>query len=136
MKCFLRETVNENGVVEEVAVIARGNENAVPAIFDSASTGDVVIHNHPSGRLTPSAQDIQIASLFGNEGIGFYIVNNKATRVYVVVEPYSQKEIEPLDPQEIKEFLLPGGEIEQVMAEKFEERDEQVQMLGAVDLRL
>ncbi len=129
---FFVGSVDENNIVENVSVIARGNENAVPAIFDAAGAGDVVIHNHPSGRLTPSAQDIQIASLFGNEGIGFYIVNNKATRVYVVVEPYSQKEIEPLNPQEMKEFLLPGGEIEQIMAEKFEERDEQVQMLGAV----
>jgi len=129
---FFVGSLDENYVVQVVSVVARGNENAVPAIFDSATTGDVVIHNHPSGRLTPSAQDLQIASLFGNEGIGFYIVNNKATRVYVVVEPYTPKEIEPLDLDEIKSFLLPGGEIEQVMAEKFEERNEQIEMLGSV----
>ena len=52
--------------------------------------------------------------------------------MYVVVEPFSPKDIEPLDPVEIKEFLLPGGAIERVMEDKFEERGEQVHMLGAV----
>lgn len=129
---FFVGSVSEDGLVDDVRAVARGNENAVPAIFDSASTGDVVIHNHPSGRLTPSEQDIQIASLFGNEGIGFYIVNNKASRVYVVVEPFTQKEIELLDQDQVKSFLLPGGEIERVMEESYEERGEQVEMLGAV----
>jgi ATP-dependent DNA helicase DinG len=129
---FFVGSVTENSVVDEVTVVARGNDNAVPAILDSAGPGDVVIHNHPSGRLTPSEQDIKIASVFGNEGIGFYIVNNKANRVYVVVEPYAKKEIEPLDIDEIKEFLLPGGAIEKVMADKFEEREEQLLMLESV----
>lgn len=129
---FFVGSIAENSLIDDVKVVARGNDNAVPAILDSAVPGDVVIHNHPSGRLTPSGQDIKIASVFGNEGIGFYIVNNRASRVYVVVEPYSKKEIEPLNPDDIKEFLLPGGAIEKVMAERFEERGEQLLMLEAV----
>ena len=57
-------------VIDEVRVVARGKNYAVPAVIDSASPGEVVIHNHPSGNLTPSEQDLQIASVFGNQGIG------------------------------------------------------------------
>ena len=41
-------------VIEEVKVVARGNDYSVPAVIESAKPGDVVIHNHSSGTLTPS----------------------------------------------------------------------------------
>jgi ATP-dependent DNA helicase DinG len=119
-------------IIDSVRVVARGNGYSVAAVIDSALPGEVVIHNHPSGNLTPSDQDIQIASLFGNQGIGFYIVDNNASRVYVVVEPFTEKEIVPLDPEKIKELLLPGGGISELMGDKYELRDEQLHMLEAV----
>ncbi|OQY38360.1 MAG: hypothetical protein B6229_05985 [Spirochaetaceae bacterium 4572_7] len=59
--------------------------------------GDVIIHNHPSGGLKPSSADLNVASLLGNDGIGFYIINNSATKVYAVVEPIILKDIECLE---------------------------------------
>ncbi len=53
--------------------------------------GDVIIHNHPGGNLTPSSADLRIASILGNQGIGFYIVNNEITEVYAVAETVSEK---------------------------------------------
>ena len=100
---FFVGSFNGGAVIDEVMVVARGNSYAVPAVIDAVRPGDVVIHNHPSGDLTPSAEDLQIASVLGNEGVGFYIVNNSVSEVYVVVEPFSAKEIEPLDIENVKD---------------------------------
>jgi ATP-dependent DNA helicase DinG len=62
---FFVGSLDGGGVVSSLRVVARGNEFSVPAIVDSASSGDIVIHNHPSGNLTPSVRDIEMASVFG-----------------------------------------------------------------------
>ena len=129
---FFVGSFTEGSVIDDVRVVARGNNNSVPAVIDSAFPGEVVIHNHPSGNLTPSDHDIQIASIFGNQGIGFYIVDNSVSQVYVVVEPYSEKEIEPLDIGKARGFLLPEGGVAELMGDKYELRDEQLTMLDAV----
>ena len=129
---FFVGSFSESLVIEEVSVVARGNDYSVPAVIESASPGDVVIHNHPSGNLQPSDQDIQIASVFGNHGVGFLIVNNDASQVYVVVEPFFEKEIEPLNVEETKKALLPEGKVAEIMGDKYELRDEQLHMLESV----
>ncbi|MBI2487097.1 MAG: DEAD/DEAH box helicase family protein [Deltaproteobacteria bacterium] len=128
---FFVGSLDENGIVDGIKVVARGNDYSVPAIVDSAESGDVVIHNHPSGNLTPSDQDIQMAGLFGNQGVGFYIVNNDISRVYVVVEPFAKQDLKKLDTRELKKLLLPEGNIAKVMAYQYEERLEQLKMLEA-----
>ncbi len=129
---FLVGSLDECGVVSSVKVAARGNDYSVPAILDSAQSGQVVIHNHPSGNLTPSDQDIQMAGLFGNQGVGFYIVNNDISGVYVVVEPFIKQELNKLDSDELKKHLFPKGGIAKVMSSQYEERSEQLNMLEAV----
>ncbi len=54
--------------VSHVVTAARGNEDSVPALRPYMERGDVVIHNHPSGRLAPSGPDLSVASALGNEG--------------------------------------------------------------------
>jgi ATP-dependent DNA helicase DinG len=129
---FFVGSFSAGNIIDCIRVVARGNGYSVPAVIDSALPGEVVIHNHPSGNLNPSDQDIQLASVFGNEGIGFYIVDNHASRVYVVVEPFAEKEIEPLDVEKVRGLLLPGGGISELMGDKYELRDEQLHMLEAV----
>ncbi|MCZ6528422.1 MAG: DEAD/DEAH box helicase family protein [Candidatus Dadabacteria bacterium] len=131
---FFVGSFSKRYLIEDVRVVARGNDYSVPAVIESAKPGDVVIHNHPSGTLTPSDQDIQIASVFGNQGVGFLIVNNSASQVYVVVEPFFEKEIEPLDIELTKKALLPDGRVSEVMGDKYELRDEQIRMLESVTL--
>ena len=77
--------------VTSVEVFCRGNECEVPALLQVAKQGDVVIHNHPGGVLRPSRADTHIASILGNDGVGFYIVNNEVTDVYAMVEPFAEK---------------------------------------------
>ena len=86
------------------------NAEAVPAVAEAVKAGDVVIHNHPTGVLVPSDADLAIASRLGGDGIGFYIVDNDARRVYVVVEPSALPAApDPLDPEEVATLLGPDG---------------------------
>ena len=80
-----------DGGVDDVEVYCRGHRNAVPALRQVGRSGEVIIHNHPSGALTPSEPDLALASHYGQEGIGFFIINNTASDLYVVVEPQRRR---------------------------------------------
>ncbi|MEO8604800.1 MAG: hypothetical protein ABI629_19680, partial [bacterium] len=41
------------GLIDGVRVLARGNRHATPALLQVPRPGEVAIHNHPSGGLTP-----------------------------------------------------------------------------------
>jgi ATP-dependent DNA helicase DinG len=71
----------------------------------------VLIHNHPSGFLTPSDNDLIIAGRAAEEGIGAYIVDNPVEKVYVVAEPVRRRKRKTLDPAEITAALREGGAI-------------------------
>jgi ATP-dependent DNA helicase DinG len=124
-------SVGEEGLVEGVTATARGHDSAAPALFPFMEKGDVVIHNHPSGVLSPSDADLQIATRLGNQGIGFYLVNNEVSRVYCVSEPVSGGAEEEMDPDELAAYLEPGGAME-TNFEGYEAREEQVRMLRSV----
>ena len=49
---------------------------------------DLLIHNHPSGELEPSAADLAVAAYLGEQGKGFCIVDNEVSRIYVVANRY------------------------------------------------
>ncbi len=78
-------------------VVARGNVNSVPAVLEAAEPGMVAIHNHPSGDLTPSANDITLAGELGASGVASYIVDNTVSRLRVVVEPMAAREVRALE---------------------------------------
>lgn len=105
---FLGRT-DEAKVVIDAEPLARGNADAVAAIMIVTSFGDVVIHNHPSGILTPSQADIEIASLMGNQGVGFYIVDNAVERCYQAVSPFARTVLERLSYPELERWYAPGG---------------------------
>jgi ATP-dependent DNA helicase DinG len=127
---FLGHTDGDLRVVD-VEVLARGSEEAVPAILQGCCYGDVVIHNHPSGRLRPSGADIEIASRLGALGVGFYIVDNPVDDVYRVVEAFAPKDEERLEPQRIDAILGPEGVVATSLP-GYEERPEQLRMAFAV----
>lgn len=117
--------------IVQVEVLARGSEQAVPAILQTCGYGDIVIHNHPSGDLRPSAADIEVASQFGSLGVGFYIVNNAVDNLYRVVEAFVDKDEQKIAPEQIGELLGPEGVIAKKLPD-FEERPEQLRMAFAV----
>ncbi|SNB46920.1 helicase C-terminal domain-containing protein [Geobacter sp. DSM 9736] len=127
---FLGRT-DEARIVIEVEPLARGNRDAVAAIMIATSFGDVVIHNHPSGQLTPSQADVEIASILGNQGVGFYIVDNRVERCYQVVSPFARPSTERLSYPEIERWYTPGGILSAGLA-GYEHREEQTRMAFAV----
>ena len=78
----------EGGRIVRVEVTCRGTPDRVPALLDRPRTGQVVIHNHPSGNLQPSEADLQLAGRYGEDGVGVVIVDNNVTRSRWVVEPH------------------------------------------------
>ena len=127
---FLGHT-DEALLVCEVEVLARGSEQAVPAILQHCRFGDVVIHNHPSGELQPSSADIEIASRLGALGVGFFIVDNPVETVYRVVEPFAPRQEQQVEPASIAAILGPEGVVAKSLP-GYEERPEQLRMAFAV----
>ncbi len=123
--------VDSDAMVCEVTPAAHGHRSAVPAPPGHTERGDIVIHNHPTGGLTPSEADIQVAASLAAGGIGSFIVDNEVESLYVIVEPVKQRASRQLDVQRLCDTLAPGGELSRIH-KGFEPRDSQLQMLTAV----
>ena len=123
--------LDENRLVCEITVAARGSADAVPALMPYMERSDVVVHNHPSGDLHPSDADLRVASQVGNQGVGFYIVDNEVEETYVVAEAAEGGRITPLDAAALVSHLLPGGSLSRI-SEHYEARDSQIEMLEAI----
>lgn len=128
---FFVGLLNEAGLVCKVAVCARGDESSVPVILAACQEWDVLIHNHPSGFLKPSGPDLAIASKMGNDGFGFYIIDNEVTSVYVVVEPIVAPKIEQLKCDKIAALLDKDGPLAQ-KSSTYEARSTQIQLTAQI----
>ncbi|MBN1559127.1 DEAD/DEAH box helicase family protein [candidate division KSB1 bacterium] len=123
--------IDEDMLVHDVQVVARGNESAAPAIMKIAQEADVVIHNHPSAVLKPSAADLKIAGMLEKFSVAFFIVNNNVDDIYAVVEPYAKNDIQALQTDDIKKLLLPGGPVSRKLS-GYEDRPQQIEMIDYV----
>jgi len=128
--CFIA-TVEESGAVPSVRAVARGHGTAVLAAVREAAVGDLVIHNHPSGDLTPSEADLRVAADLYASGIGLAITDSHARELYVVVEPPSARALELLDEDEVDGILAPGGPVAGAHP-NYEDRPGQREMAGSV----
>ncbi|SJZ31715.1 ATP-dependent DNA helicase [Selenihalanaerobacter shriftii] len=128
--CIGRLT-GEEPLINEIEVVARGNKVAVPAPATKLSPGEVMIHNHPSGNLSPSQPDLNLAAKFGAQGIGAIIINNKVDDLYVVVEPSLELEITDLDVEEISEIFVADNLLDQTLAQ-YEYRYQQQTMAEVI----
>lgn len=124
---FCVGTLDASQRVATVRVVARGNENCVPAVLEAALPGTVAIHNHPGGRLSPSDNDLFLAGELGAAAVASYIVDNEVTRLHVAVEPFRAKEIHELSDDPILKLFAPGGELAAKFP-GFELRPQQVRM--------
>ena len=78
--------LDQDGVISEARAVARGTVGMVLALPGVASRGEMLLHNHPSGNLAPSSPDLDVAARLHDGGVGFGIIDNGATELYVVVE--------------------------------------------------
>ena len=128
--CFVAE-IDDNGLVITPRPVARGNAHAVLAAARDAEAGTLLIHNHPSGELTPSDADLGVAAALYARGIGLAIVDNAACELYVVVEPAGPDTLEPIDEAAVESVLAPGGAVSRVHP-RYEDRPTQRAMARAV----
>jgi len=119
--------VDEDGVLQSARVVTRGDVGRVLALPGFADRGEMLVHNHPSGILQPSDQDLEIAARIHDDGIGFGIVDNLATDLYVVVEVPNQRELKRLEEAAIDRDLGPAGAVAAHLS-RYEDRGSQRQM--------
>ncbi len=123
--------VDGDGVVVSAAPVARGTVAAVLALPGVASRGQMLLHNHPSGVLEPSPADLTVAARLHDAGIGFGIVNNDGSALYVVVEVPRAPAYQAIDPVETARALGPGGVVSRALGQ-FEDRPSQRDMAAYV----
>jgi ATP-dependent DNA helicase DinG len=123
--------VDRDGVVTGARVLARGTVDLVLACPAAATRGEMLLHNHPSGRLDPSVADLNVAARLHDGGVGFGIIDNGATEIYVVVEVPRDRRVERIDPFAVVDTL---GERGPVAAElgQYEDRRSQRDMAAYI----
>jgi ATP-dependent DNA helicase DinG len=128
--CFVG-TAGGDGLVTDVRVAARGTPEMVLALPGFARRGELLIHNHPTGNLEPSAADLAVAARLHDGGVGFAIVNNDASECYVVVEvPRAEPEAR-LDPFAVIAALGEQGPVARVLG-AYEDRPSQRDMASYI----
>ena len=119
---------DESNKIISYELKARGNKKMAPAIVNDINAGQMIIHNHPSGDLRPSAADIRIASRLGEKGIGFAIINNNVNNIYVVVEPKAPEKEVKIPSDKIIDIFSKDGKLSSVMGD-YEYRKEQLKVV-------
>jgi ATP-dependent DNA helicase DinG len=103
--------VDRDGVVTGARAVARGTVDLVLALPGAAERGEMLLHNHPSGRLEPSGADLNVAARLHDGGVGFGIIDNGATALYVVVEVPHDRPVLRIDPFDIVDTLGESGPV-------------------------
>jgi len=124
-------TVQNGGGWGNLRILARGTTGQAPAILRGLRPGDILLHNHPSGNLTPSSADMQIASICGQSGIGFAVHDSGCKNAYVVVEPFKAEVAIPLNRDQIAALFEVSGPIACLLP-KYEPRPGQIGLLDSV----
>ena len=116
--------------ISRIEMLSQGNDQAVPVVFKEAVKYEVAIHNHPSGVLSPSDADVEIAGGLGNYGLGFYIVDNEVNKLNIVIPPSSEKKVVPIDEGVALDYFSPDKT--RLLFDAFEERLSQTEMVRGI----
>ena len=123
--------VDRDGVITGARAVARGTVDMVLALPAGASRGEILLHNHPSGRLDPSAADLNVAAHLHDAGVGFGILNNDATELYVVVEVPRDRAVVRIDPFDVVAALGEKGPVASQLT-RYEDRQSQRDMAAHI----
>ncbi len=123
--------VDRDGVITGARVVARGTVEMVLALPGAAQRGEMLLHNHPGGRLDPSGADLNVAARLHDGGVGFGIIDNGATELYVVVEVPKDRPVVRIDPFDVVETLSEHGPVAAQLGQ-YEDRRSQRDMAAYV----
>lgn len=128
--CFVA-SLGPDGTLIEARAVARGTPDMVLALPGVARRGEMLLHNHPSGGLEPSHADLNVAARLHDAGVGFGILSNDATGLYVVVEvPKARPEVK-LDTFAVVDQLAEHGAVAKQMGQ-YEDRQSQRDMTAYI----
>ena len=128
--CFVAQ-IDRDGVITGARALARGTADMVLALPGGACRGEAVLHNHPSGLLEPSGADLNIAARLHDAGVGFGILNNSATDLYMVVEVPRDRPVVAIDPFDVIDTLGEKGAVAQELT-RYEDRRSQRDMAAHI----
>ncbi|HEX7337971.1 MAG TPA: helicase C-terminal domain-containing protein [Gemmatimonadales bacterium] len=128
--CFVAQ-VDRDGVITGARAVARGTGDMVLALPGGACRGELVLHNHPSGVLDPSGADLNVAARLHDAGVGFGILNNDATELYVVVEVPHDRPVVAIDTFDVVDTLGERGPIA-AQLNRYEDRPSQRDMAAHI----
>ncbi len=123
--------VDRDGVVVSARTVARGTVDTVLAVPGVAARGEMLLHNHPGGRLDPSGADLNVAARLHDEGVGFGIINNSATDIYIVVEVPHERPVTRIDPLDVVALLGERGPVAAQLGQ-YEDRPSQRDMAAHI----
>jgi len=123
--------VGDEGRIVSARAVARGTVDCVLALPGVCARGQMLLHNHPSGVLDPSVADLNVAARLHDGGVGFGIVDNDATALYVVVEVPQPRRTSGIDPVTAADMLSPDGPLAEQMR-LIEDRPSQRDMIAHV----
>ena len=123
--------VGQDGEITAVRAVARGTVEMVLALPGAAQRGEMLLHNHPSGVLEPSIADLSVAARLHDGGVGFGIINNNATELYVVVEVPKGRAQKKLDTLGVVNTLGERGPVAHCMGQ-YEDRPSQRDMTAHI----
>jgi ATP-dependent DNA helicase DinG len=123
--------VDADGDVVAAEVVARGTVDQVLALPGVAGRGQMLLHNHPSGVLEPSQADLHVAARLHDAGVGFGIVSNDASELYVVVEVPRARPRASIDAIEVAALLGRDGPVAVALGQ-YEDRPSQRDMAAYV----
>jgi len=128
--CFVC-AVNPEGQLVSARAVARGTAGQVLALPGVAQRGEMLVHNHPSGWLEPSDADLNIAARLHDDGIGFGIIDNEVTDLYVVTEVPRVAPVVVVPASAIEHDFGPDGPLAKGFG-AYETRDGQRDMARAI----
>jgi ATP-dependent DNA helicase DinG len=119
--------IDEENNITDVDPICYGNDDEVLAPYDLVKNFNAILHNHPSGNTKPSQADFNYANFLQNEGIGFFITDNDASKLTTVIPPIKIKSKDLLDIDFIRHLFDDDGYIKKNKPD-YEVRDGQIEM--------
>jgi ATP-dependent DNA helicase DinG len=123
--------MDRDGVITAARAVARGTADMVLALPGGACRGEVLLHNHPSGLLEPSGADLNVAARLHDAGVGFGILNNGATDLYMVVEVPRDRSVVSIDPYDVVDTLGEKGAVAAQLI-RYEDRRSQRDMAAHI----
>lgn len=115
----------------KVEVLARGNTTSVAAGMPIRPPWNLVIHNHPSGDLGPSAADVSVSAWLSAQEVAFFIIDNDASQYYAVTEPVIARVQSDIDVESLRDDFSSTGRIARLL-DGYEPRTSQGRMAGYV----